>query len=116
MAHQPDFPSGKVEDILHTYCNWMAQCIADEVVEMDVTTSLMVTGGGAHNIYFMECLKTTLASKNCDLVIPSKKIIDFKEAILMSLMSRKYLQGEKNVLSSVTGASSDSIGGALHKV
>ena len=94
----------------------MAQCIADEVVEMDVTTSLMVTGGGAHNIYFMECLKTTLASKNCDLVIPSKKIIDFKEAILMSLMARKYLQGEKNVLSSVTGASSDSIGGALHKV
>jgi anhydro-N-acetylmuramic acid kinase len=112
----PNIPSGKVEDILHTYCNWMATCIATEVEEREIPASLMVSGGGAHSIYFMECLKTSLAGKNCNLFIPSKKIIDFKEAILMSLMAYKYLQGEKNVLSSVTGASSDSIGGALYKV
>lgn len=112
----PKIPSGNVEDILHTYCNWMAKCIADEVAEIKESTSLMVSGGGAHNVYFMECLQISLAKKNCNLFIPSKKIIDYKEAILMSLMAYKYLQGEKNVLSSVTGASSDSIGGALYKV
>jgi hypothetical protein len=34
----------------------------------------------------------------------------------MSLMGFKYLKGEYNIMSSVTGASSDSIGGALYKV
>ena len=112
----PNIPTGKIEDILHTYCNWMAKCIADQMVEKGNTTSLMVTGGGAHNTYFMECLQASLASKNCNLFIPSKEIIDFKEAILMTLMANKYLLGEINVLSNVTGASSDSIGGAMYKV
>jgi anhydro-N-acetylmuramic acid kinase len=112
----PNMPQGKVEDILHTYCNWMARCIANELKPSKVSTSLMVSGGGAHNTYFMECLKSALSDKNCKLFIPTNKIINFKEAILMSLMGFKYLKGEYNIMSSVTGASSDSIGGALYKV
>ncbi len=112
----PNFPEGKAEDILHTYTNWMSSCIANEIASEGGSTSMMVTGGGAHNTYFMECLTAKLAEKNCSLIIPSKEIIDYKEAILMALMAYKYMQGEVNVLSSVTGASSDTIGGALYKV
>jgi len=111
----PNFPAGKIEDTLHTFCNWVAECIANEVEESKAS-SLMVSGGGAHNTYFMECLTSRLSSKNCELHLPSKEIIDFKEAILMSLMAYKYINGESNVLCSVTGASSDSIGGALYKI
>ena len=112
----PNFPEGKIEDVLHTYTHWMARCIANEVEVQSDTTSLMVTGGGTHNIYFMECLKNVLTSRNCELHIPTKEIIDFKEAILMSLMAYKYINGSPIVMSAVTGASSDSIGGALYKV
>lgn len=112
----PNFPEGRVEDVLYTYTNWMARCIAKEVDTQSHSTSLMVSGGGAHNTYFMECLKKELTNRNCELVIPAKEIIDFKEAILMSLMAYKYIKGESNVLSAVTGASLDSIGGALYKV
>ena len=69
-----------------------------------------------HNTYFMECLRQRLDQNNCALVIPTKEIIDYKEAILMALMAKEYLQSNPNVLSNVTGASSSSVGGALHKV
>lgn len=110
------FPAGSIEDILHTYTTWMAKRIATEIAAVEGGTSLMVSGGGAHNTYFMDCLKKELAKKGCELHIPSKVIIDYKEAILMSLMARKYLLSEVNVLSSVTGAHSDSVGGAMYKV
>jgi len=112
----PNFPNGEVEDVLHTFTNWMARCIANEIEESEKSVSLMVTGGGAHNTYFMDCLQNELVNKNCDLVIPSKEIIDFKEAILMCLLGYKYIRGEPNVMSVVTGADSDTIGGALYKV
>lgn len=112
----PNFPEGRVEDILHTFCLWMASCIANELDADRAPTSLMVSGGGAHNTFFMECLKKELAPKGCTLYLPAKEIIDFKEAILMALMAYNYLEDKPNVLSAVTGASSDSIGGALYKV
>ncbi|MDF1694529.1 MAG: anhydro-N-acetylmuramic acid kinase [Saprospiraceae bacterium] len=112
----PGFPSGKAEDLLHTYTKWMADCIANEIHEDGNPKTLFVSGGGAHNSYFMECLQIALKDRNCDLKIPSKEIIDFKEAILMSLLAYKYVTDQVNVLCSVTGAHSDSIGGALYKV
>ncbi|MEM9549137.1 MAG: anhydro-N-acetylmuramic acid kinase [Bacteroidota bacterium] len=112
----PEFPAGTPEDLLFTYTNWMASCIANEIPKSDKETSLLVSGGGAHNTYFMDCLKGQLDQNNCTLVIPAKEIIDYKEAILMALMAKEYLQSKPNVFSAVTGASSNSVGGALHKV
>ena len=61
----PQFPMDQsVEDILYTYTHWMSQCITREVFEMDRSTSLIVSGGGAHNTYFMECLEHDLSAKN----------------------------------------------------
>ena len=119
IVHQfiPQFPKDQsAEDVLHTYTHWMSQCITREVNATDRPSSLIVTGGGAHNTYFMECLRRDLASKNCNLVIPSKETIDNKEAILMALMAHLYLKDEVNILKDVTGANRDSIGGGLFKV
>lgn len=111
----PGFPEADPKDILHSYCHWMAQCIGNEI-EGGKDTQLMVSGGGAHNTFFMECLREALSDKNCTLTIPSDQIINYKEAILMSLLAWKYMRHEVNVLAQVTGATSDSIGGALYKV
>ncbi len=106
-----------VSDVLHTYTIWMAQCIANQVgVDEGEQRAMFVTGGGVHNTFFIERLEKELEFKNCKLVIPSHEIIDFKEAILMTLMGKNYLDDTPNILSRVTGASRDSIGGALYKV
>jgi 1,6-anhydro-N-acetylmuramate kinase len=43
-------------------------------------------------------------------------MIDYKEAILMAALAKNYLENKPNILSQVTGASRDNIGGALYKV
>jgi len=111
----PGIPTGSPEDILHTYCDWMADRIAEQV-KSESHTTLYSTGGGTHNLFFVEKLNSALAQKNCELIIPSKDMIDYKEAILMAALAKNYLEDKANVMSSVTGATRDSIGGALYKV
>lgn len=111
----PNIPEADPKDVLHTYTNWMAHCIADQVKREDSQSKLLATGGGAHNIYFIDQLTKALDVKNCQVVVPSKNIVDNKEAILMALMGYKYLVHQPNVLGQVTGADIDTLGGALHK-
>ena len=108
-------PDAAAGDVLHTYCVWMADCIADQVYTGSIS-KMYSTGGGSHNTFFMDQLRNGLAKKNCELVVPSKEMIDYKEAILMAALAKNYLDNKPNVLSQVTGASRDSIGGALYKV
>lgn len=108
-------PDAAVEDVLHTYCIWMADCIADQV-KFGSIARMYSTGGGSHNTFFMAQLRNVLAKKRCELVVPTKEMIDYKEAILMAALAKSYLDNKPNVLSQVTGSSRDSIGGALYKV
>ena len=75
--------------------------------------SLLATGGGAHNQFMVERLKEHLSSLNIDVVIPDAQLINFKEALVMALIGVLRWRQEYNVLHTVTGASRDSIGGAL---
>ena len=47
------------------------------------------------------------------MVVPEPDVIAFKEALVMALIGTLRWREEVNVLSSVTGASRDSVGGAL---
>ncbi|MCB9064847.1 MAG: anhydro-N-acetylmuramic acid kinase [Chitinophagales bacterium] len=76
-------------------------------------SKLLATGGGALNTFMMELLRNSLADNNVELVIPDEKTVQFKEAIVMALIGVLRWREETNVLSSVTGASRDSISGAL---
>jgi len=111
----PNIPEGRSQDVLHTYVVWMARCIA---TQLDIKTEckMLVTGGGAHNTFFMEELRALVSPEGCTIESVDKAIIDYKEAILMALLAKNYLTDQTNVLSQVTGASRDSIGGALYKV
>ncbi len=112
----PKFIKFSPVDVLHTFCNWIADCISSQVSDTNEPTTLLATGGGAHNIYFIELLTKKLKTKNCSLIKPDKDIIDYKEAILMALLGKYYIEGIPNVLSDVTNSSRDNIGGALYKI
>jgi anhydro-N-acetylmuramic acid kinase len=58
-------------------------------------------------------LSDELSRLNIDVVVPEEKLIQYKEALVMALIGVLRWRQEYNVLSSVTGASRDSINGAL---
>jgi len=77
------------------------------------TANLLATGGGAFNSFLIQRLKEELQALNIDVVIPDENLVKYKEALIMALIGVLRWREEYNVLSSVTGASRDSIGGAL---
>ena len=74
---------------------------------------ILITGGGAHNGFLVERLRARLAELGVDVVVPEKALVDYKEALVMALIGVLRWREENNVLASVTGASRDSIGGAV---
>jgi len=74
---------------------------------------LLATGGGANNTFVIEQLSKSLQGKNIEVVVPDKKLVNFKEALIMAFIGVLRWRQEYNVLPSVTGASRASIGGAL---
>jgi len=74
--------------------------------------NVLVTGGGAYNGFLMSRLKSL--SKNIHYIIPETEIIDFKEALIFALLGVLRIHGKENILCSVTGAYSNTIGGTIH--
>jgi anhydro-N-acetylmuramic acid kinase len=74
---------------------------------------LLATGGGAFNRFLIERLSEELSSFGVEVVIPDKNLIKYKEALIMGFIGVLRWRQEYNVLSTVTGAERDSIGGAV---
>jgi anhydro-N-acetylmuramic acid kinase len=74
---------------------------------------MLVTGGGAFNGFLIEKLQQALAQLHIQVIVPDADTVMYKEAIVMALIGALRWREETNVLSSVTGASRDSISGAL---
>lgn len=109
-----------IPDALRTYTEHIAVQITDAakklIANLKPQTSnlkLLATGGGAHNHFLIERLKENMLSLDIEVVLPDKKLIDYKEAIVMALIGLLRWREEYNVLASVTGASRNSIGGAV---
>ncbi len=103
-------------DLLHTATVHIAQQIARAVAahpHSKEQASMLVTGGGAFNGFLVEQLNKELAELNISVVVPDAQVVKFKEALVMALIGTLRWREEINVLSSVTGASRDSVGGAL---
>lgn len=104
------------KDLLRTATQHIADKITEAVQKFPAGKEkpvLLATGGGALNSYLMELVQQGLAAVNTELHIPDENTIKYKEAVVMALIGVLRWREETNVLSSVTGASRDSIGGAL---
>ena len=98
-----------IKDMLATATEYIAHQIA-KATDVLEKTKLLITGGGAKNRFLIERI--------CDLckhevVIPDTMIIDYKEALIFAFLGALKSEGRINVLSSVTGASSDSSSGNI---
>ncbi len=104
-----------IEDKLRTVNEHIAQQISKVILEDKKKnpdyTKMLVTGGGAFNKLLVELLQ-----KQCpvEVVIPDENLVNYKEAIIFGLLGVLRLRGEINCLKSVTGASRDSVGGAIY--
>lgn len=73
--------------------------------------NVLVTGGGAFNHFLINNIKNKTKTK---IIIPDSNIINFKEAMVFAFLGVLRIRNEINILNSVTGAVSNSIGGALY--
>jgi anhydro-N-acetylmuramic acid kinase len=73
---------------------------------------ILVTGGGALNLYLVERLTYYAKSR---LHIPEKELVQFKEAIIFAFLGMLRLRGEINCLASATGGSKDLSAGIIHQ-
>ena len=77
---------------------------------------LLITGGGAHNLFLINRLRDEFADAGIDCIIPADNLVDYKEALVIALMGALRWREEANVMCSVTGSSKDSINGAIWSV
>ena len=99
-----------IEDKLHTFTEHVALQIA--LALPNKNGSLFITGGGAYNDFLIERVQYHLPKMK--LIIPSAKILEFKEALIFALLGVLKLRREINVLSSVTGAKTDHSSGVIY--
>ena len=98
-----------VRDALATVTEHIAIQIAKATSEIP-SGKMLITGGGARNKYLIERIQH---HANHTVVLPDTNTIDYKEALIFALLGVLRLEGQVNVLSSVTGASSDSSSGRI---
>jgi anhydro-N-acetylmuramic acid kinase len=99
-------------DLMSTALEHIAQQISMGINRAGAE-SVLVTGGGAFNQTLIERLKyLTRAS----LVIPEKRLIHFKEALIFALLGVLRIRGEINCLASVTGGKKDISAGTIHRI
>ena len=100
-----------LNDLLRTFCEHIAFQIGKSL-KSKPTGKLLVTGGGAYNSFLIECIQ---GHTSHELILPDKKTIEFKEALIFAFLGVLRIRGEINCLKSVTGANHDSSGGAIYQ-
>jgi len=96
------------QDILRTFTEHVAKQIA---FQFKKGSSVLITGGGAFNDFLISRINS---HKEITITIPSKKIIEYKEALVFGLLGVLRLRNEVNCLASVTGAKKDHSSGFIY--
>jgi anhydro-N-acetylmuramic acid kinase len=103
-------------DSLRTYVEHIVIQIKNAITNQKLpagNSRLLITGGGAFNNFLFNRLNQELAAFNIEAVVPAEEIVQYKEALIMAYIGVLRWRQEYTVIASVTGASRESIGGAL---
>lgn len=90
----------ETQEVLRTFTEHIAFQISGNIRQKK--SKLLITGGGAYNHFLIDRIRYYLPGT--EIVIPNKKIVEYKEALIFALLGYLKLQDRINVLSSVTGA------------
>lgn len=96
-------------DVLRTFIEHIAFQIGKSITNKN--SSLLVTGGGAYNDFLIEQMQSYLP--DVKVIIPDKTTLEFKEALIFSLLGVLKFRNENNTLASVTGAKQDHSAGNI---
>jgi anhydro-N-acetylmuramic acid kinase len=97
----------ETKDILRTFTEHVAYQISKII---HINSSILVTGGGAFNDFLIERIEFYLKQR---LSLPSKELIDFKEALIFAFLGLLRFENQVNCLKSVTGAKKDHSSGKI---
>lgn len=97
------------QDKLRTFTKHIAWQI--DLALPNTKKNILLTGGGAYNTFLIERILFHVPEMR--VVIPEKKLLEFKEALIFGLLGVLKLRGEINVLASVTGAKEDHSSGKI---
>ena len=101
-----------LNDKLRTVCEHIAIQISKAAFNHPGAT-MLATGGGAFNNFLIELIQESLSMQGIHVVIPEAQIVSFKEAMTFAFLGLLRSKNKINVLSSVTGASKDSVSGGI---
>jgi len=96
------------KDLLHTLVEHISSQISLNL--FDIEGEFLFTGGGVFNQFLMKRIQDKTKG---NVIIPSPKKIDFKEALIFAFMGILKMRNEINVLASVTGAKQDHSSGKI---
>lgn len=102
-------------DLLHTYSVHIATQVKRSIERhggVAQVGKLLVTGGGAFNTFLINAIAKAVDGLAV-VTVPDPEVVKYKEAIVMALIGTLRWREEANVLSSVTGATADSINGCI---
>ena len=100
-----DSSKRKPEDLLRTFSDHIVWAISKELPK---GAKVLVTGGGAFNKYLIDKIK-----KNIHIIMPSKELINFKEALIFAFLGFLRINNQINCLKSVTGARKNHSSGVI---
>lgn len=99
-----------IEDKMHTFTEHIALQTSHSLPIKN--GKLLATGGGTYNDFLIERMQFHLPQMQ--IIIPDKKVLEFKEALIFGLLGVLKLRNEINVLCSVTGATHDHSSGEIY--
>lgn len=98
-----------IEDKMRTFTEHIAYQTGKSLTNNE--GKLLITGGGAYNDFLIYQIQKYLPK--LEIIIPDKKTLEYKEALIFALLGVLKLRNEVNVLSSVTGAKHDHSSGNI---
>jgi anhydro-N-acetylmuramic acid kinase len=102
----------KIQDVLRTFVEHIAIQVSNEINKKN-NALVLVSGGGVYNEFLINRIKSLTNNK---IIVPSKEIIEFKEALIFAFLGVLRLRNEVNTLKSVTGASVNHSSGKIFPI
>ncbi|XP_074651830.1 anhydro-N-acetylmuramic acid kinase-like [Tubulanus polymorphus] len=123
-----DYKTWSIKDMLRTSVAHIIDeiCQAVELFLLEATSvpapraggkrKMLVTGGGAHNLFLVKCLTERLSTLDVKIVEYDRDeyTLDYKEALVYAFLGMRCLLGLPNISKDVTGGKDNIVAGSIH--